>query len=67
LAALAGVLGLRRGRRRPWRCRSGTGKLRNRTQHLPTITEDDTEVFQVLIRQIAKDGETMRFSAKRSA
>ena len=27
------------------------------TPHLPTITEDDTEIFQVLISQVAKDGE----------
>jgi hypothetical protein len=28
-----------------------------RTQHLSSITEDDTEVFQVLISQVAKDRE----------
>ena len=37
------------------------------TPHLPTITEDDTEIFQVLISQVAKDGEINAISAKRSA
>jgi hypothetical protein len=40
-----------------WRCRYSAAKLRDRTQHLPAITEDDAEVFQVLIGHVAKNRE----------
>ena len=48
---------LRLGKCRLRRCRNGTGKLGNRTQHLPPMPERDTKLFQVLIGQVAKDGE----------
>ena len=35
---------------------TGTGKFRNRTQHLPPMPERDTKLFEVLIGQIAKNG-----------
>ena len=56
MAALGSVLGLRLGERRLRRCRSVTGKLRNRTQHLPPMPERDAKLFEVLIGQVAKDG-----------
>ncbi len=58
LAALGSLLWLPFGhggrlRRGP----SITGKLGDRAQHLSAITKDNTELFQVLIRQVAKDGD----------
>ena len=57
LAAFGGVLGLRLGQRRLRRCRSGTGKLRNRREHLPPMPERDAKLLEVLIGQMAKDRE----------
>jgi hypothetical protein len=64
LAALGCLLRLWFRLRGLRRCRNGTDKLCNRTQHLPTITEDDTEIFQVLIGQVAKDGEIYAILSK---
>jgi len=69
LPALGGVLRPRLGHGGMLSCDRDitTGKLSDRAQHLPAITENDTEVLQVLIRQVAKDrdintvlGETVR-------
>ena len=58
LAALGGVLGLRLQRGDGCRCcRSRARKLRNRTQHLPPMPERDTKLLEVLIGQVAKDGD----------
>jgi hypothetical protein len=44
---------LDRRRLRRWRRRNG--KFANCAQHLAAITEDDAEIFQVLISWVAKD------------
>ncbi len=56
LAALGSVLGLRFGQRRLWRSRNGTGKLRNRCQHLSPMPERDAKLFEILIGQMTEDG-----------
>ena len=45
----AGSAAVAHGRRR------GRAKFADRAQQLPAITEDDAEVFQVLIGQVGKD------------
>src|SRR6202035_5055055 len=56
LAALGGVLKLRRGHGVDLRCgRGSASKLTDCTQNLTAITKDNAEVFQVLICQVAKD------------
>ena len=43
-----------------WDCRRrkrDRGEFADRTQHLAAITEDDAKVFQILIRQVAKNRE----------
>ncbi len=48
-------LGVSLGQRRLRRCRSDTGKLRNRTQHLPPMPERDTKLLEVVIGQVANN------------
>ena len=48
------------------RRRSGAGKLRNRTQHLPPMPERDTKVLEVLIGQIRQNISVDIIAAKRS-
>ena len=48
LAALGSVLGLRLGQRRLWRCLDVTDKLRNRRQHLSSMSKRDADLLQDL-------------------
>jgi len=58
LAALSSVLGLRLGR---WRQRSGardgTAKVGDRSQHLPSMSEQDAQRCQIGIGQMPQDGD----------
>ena len=56
LATLSRILALRLVNRRLRRCWNGSGKLRNRCQHLSPMPERDAELFEVLIGQMTEDG-----------
>jgi hypothetical protein len=68
LAALGGVLRLRLGRDGGLRCCGGCAcQLADGREHYPPMPEQDANVLQVLIGQMAKRSDTDSVSAKRCA
>src|SRR5271156_3082727 len=56
MATLSRISALRLVNRKLRRCRNGSGKFRNRRQHLSPMPERDAELFEVLIAQMTEDG-----------
>ena len=66
LATLASVLGLRlRCGGRSWWYRSRAGKVADGRQHFPPMPEQDADVLEILIGQMAECRDIDPFSAKR--